>query len=146
MKAKFRIIKRTKYVGLEAINFVIKPLQTSLVSLLVIRLFNVDLWGDFVIFLVSIELFNTIINWGQKPFLLREFSLKPNEINKLWSKTVYARIPLLLISLLIMALTPLFKWYSFIMPIYKALKKPAPNISVPKVPNKCIGRLPKRSK
>ena len=111
MKANAKTIKLSKYVGLEAINFVLRPLQTSLISLLVIRLFNVDLWGEFVIFLVSIELFTTVLNWGQKPFLLREFALKPNEISKYWSRAVYARIPLLLLSLLLLFIIPMFRVY-----------------------------------
>lgn len=111
MKANSRTIKRTKYVGFEAINFVLRPLHTSLISLLVIRLFSVDLWGEFVLFLVSIELFTTVLNWGQKPFLLREFSLKPNEISKYWSRAVYSRIPLLLLSLLTLGVVPMLQAY-----------------------------------
>ncbi|MGB0886684.1 MAG: polysaccharide biosynthesis C-terminal domain-containing protein [Vicingaceae bacterium] len=111
MKPNQKTIKRSKYIGLEAINFVLRPLHTSLVSLLIVRLFNVDLWGEFVFFLISAELVNTVLNWGQKPFLLREFSLKPNKINEYWSQAIYARIPLLFLAFILLSVTPVFRSY-----------------------------------
>ncbi len=98
-------------MGLEGINFVLKPLHTSLISLLIIRLFSVDLWGQFVVLLVAVELLTSLLNWGQKPFLLREFALHPRKIGSSWSTSIYARMPFLLLVFFLLAVIPQFQPY-----------------------------------
>lgn len=111
MKKTKKAIKRGGFVGLEGLNFVLKPLHSSLISLLIIRLFSVDLWGQFVVFLVAVELMVSLLNWGQKPFLLREFSLRPNKIGLSWSTAIIARIPILGVIFLLLVIIPNFQAY-----------------------------------
>ncbi len=113
MKKHSRIIKRSKFVGLETTNFVLRPIHTSLVSLIIIRLFDVELWGSFVIFLVGVELLTNLFNWGQKPYLLREFSLSPNTIGQQWSRATFARLPMLFLIVIFLWVVPSFQAYFF---------------------------------
>lgn len=115
MKKHSKTIQRSKFVGLETINFLLRPIHTSLVSLLIIRLFDAELWGSFVVFLVGIELLTNLTSWGQKPFLLREFSLSPNTIGEQWSKAALARLPLLIVVAISLWLIPSFQ--IFILPL-----------------------------
>ncbi|MBL4710029.1 MAG: polysaccharide biosynthesis C-terminal domain-containing protein [Flavobacteriales bacterium] len=137
MKTRKKAIRRSKYVGLETISFLLRPIHTSLVSLLIIRLFDVDLWGSFVVLLVGVELLTSLFNWGQKPFLLREFSLSPNTIGEQWSRASYARLPFLILIVILLMLIPVFqvhffplllwvffKWFSFLFePIIQFYRK-----------------------
>lgn len=104
-----KTIKRSKFIGLEGLNFIIKPLHTSLISLVVIRFFDLKVWGGFVIFLVGIDLLSSFLNWGQKPYLLRSFSLSPAKMNVQLGKALIARIPLLFISLLLIFILQVFR-------------------------------------
>lgn len=113
MKKRSKTIERSRFVGLETVNFLLRPIHTSLVSLLIIRFFDVELWGSFVLFLVGVELLTNLFNWGQKPFLLRGFSLSPNTIGQQWSKATYARLPMLLIVAIALLVIPSFQAYFF---------------------------------
>lgn len=137
MSLDLKMWKRSKLIGLEGISFILKPIHTSFVSLLIIKLYDVRLWGSFVVFLVGIELITTLLNWGQKPFLLREFSLQPNSIGEQWSRASYSRIPLLIFAVLVLAVIPsfreyfipllfwtIFRWFSFLFePIIQYYRK-----------------------
>ncbi|MEQ8625206.1 MAG: polysaccharide biosynthesis C-terminal domain-containing protein [Vicingaceae bacterium] len=116
------MINRSKLIGLEGINFVLKPLHTSLVSLAVVRFFNLELWGALVAYLVVVELASNLLNWGQKPYLIRSFSLSPNSINKNWYEVIYSRFPLLFLVGITFFLLPEFRNYSAYLIIWVACK------------------------
>lgn len=122
MKPSSKTIKRTKFIGLEALNFAVRPIHTSLVSLLVIRLIDVALWGNFVFYLLSIELIAMILNWGQRAYLMREFSLQPQHIAHLLSVTLLARIPLFIGSILLIALVPDYRIYFLSLLVWLTFK------------------------
>lgn len=102
---------RSKFIALEAINFGLKPLFTSLVSLFIIRWFNVELWGSFVVYLVAVQLFVTFLSWGQKPYLTKMFAAEPAKIGLTWGRVFIARVPLLIVSICFIALIPEFQAY-----------------------------------
>ena len=94
--------KRIGFISLEAINHFLKPAFTSLMSLIVIRWTGDEIWGLFVPFLIGIELLLTVLNWGQKPYLIRAFSLRSDTIGYSWFVALWSRsillIPLFLVS------------------------------------------------
>ena len=101
MRDSRKILYRSKLISLEAVNFVLKPLHISVVSIIIIRQYNSELWGEFILFLLGIEMLLTFVNWGQKPFLIREFSRVPSLIGISWSKAFFSRIILLMFSLVL---------------------------------------------
>lgn len=94
--------KRIGYITLEAINHFLKPAFTSLLSLIVIRFSGEEVWGLFVPLLISIELLMTFLNWGQKPYLLRAFSLESAGISNAWYTALIARTILVIPAVLIL--------------------------------------------
>jgi len=122
LKTSAKNIKRSKFIGLETISFILRPIHTSLISLLIIRLFDIDLWGKFVVFLVGVELLTTLLNWGQKPFLIRAFSLKPSDIGDCWGKTTYSRISILILIVFLLWLIPVFQPYFFPLLLWTSFK------------------------
>ena len=104
-----KTVNRSKLISLEALVFLLRPLHTSLFSLIIVRLFSPELWGRFVFFLIIVELINTVINWGQKPFLMKAFSLSPSNISLSWVKAIFTRIFLMFLAFLVLALFPYFR-------------------------------------
>lgn len=100
MKA-FQKFKRSIWIGLEGLNLFIKPVLGILISLIVIRDSGAELWGKAVLVLIVVEFSSSIVNWGIKPFLLREFSLHPKDISENWILSFISRTFLLIIVLLV---------------------------------------------
>jgi O-antigen/teichoic acid export membrane protein len=96
-----RLRRRAFSVATNAINALLLPLLSPLVSLLVIRLASAELWGSFVQFLLLIQLAAHVLVWGNKEYLLREFSRQPARIRPLWQSNLLTR------ALLIAGLAPL---------------------------------------
>lgn len=106
-----KTIKRVKFIGLEGLNFAIRPIHTSLISLFVFRFVDIELWGQFVFYLLAIEMITMLLNWGQRAYLMREFSLQPQSIGNLLSTTLFARLPLFIGVTLVLLLWPDFRIY-----------------------------------
>ena len=68
-----------------------------LVALLVIRLSSVDLWGSVVTVIIIMDLAFAVINWGNRPYLIREFGLTPHQASARWRESVVYRIGLVLL-------------------------------------------------
>ncbi|MGB0403675.1 MAG: hypothetical protein ACPGEG_06210 [Salibacteraceae bacterium] len=106
MKAKGKNKKRLGFITLETINHFSKAAFTSLISLVVIRNTGEEVWGSFVPFLIGVELALTLLNWGQKPYLLRSFSLESFSISKSWSISFWSRLILFLPILVLLGFMP----------------------------------------
>lgn len=100
----------------------LKPIHNSIISLLIIRFYDSHLWGSFVVFLVAIELFSTFVNWGQKPFLLRAFSVRPGFMGEQWLATAYSRVFFLVLVLVVLFLVPSLKIYFLPLSLWFILK------------------------
>jgi O-antigen/teichoic acid export membrane protein len=66
----------------------------------------VELWGEFVYFMIIITLTDFVIAWGQRDYLLREFSRNPAGISIQWQRSLLNRLPLVILSLLFFFLLP----------------------------------------
>ncbi len=73
-------------------------------SIIIVRMFSTDLWGSFTQSMLIITLFNLITGWGNKDFLIRQFSKNP-KITYYWQTSFISRtiifVPLIPILLVI---------------------------------------------
>ncbi len=72
-----------------------------LISFIVINQYSADWWGKLNALQVFWVLAVAGMAWGNKEFLLREFSKTPSGIGSLWKGMLLARLPLLLLSVLL---------------------------------------------
>lgn len=93
MWAKLR--RRGWTVASYAASGLLTPLLNPLVSLLVVRVASIELWGSFVSLLVVAQLGAHVVGWGNRDHLLREFSLTPNRLTILWQSSLLTRLVLL---------------------------------------------------
>lgn len=87
-----------------SLNTLILPLLNVAVSALVVRLTSLELWGELVGLLIIVQLGAHLIGWGNKEYLLREFSLRPAEIAHRWQSSLVTRLALLVLLCGILAL------------------------------------------
>ena len=87
--------RRLSLVIANGANTLLLPVLNILVSLLVIRFASVDLWGKFVYILIIVNLTNHILMWGNKDYLLKEFSKLPGDIIGKWQSCLKSRSILL---------------------------------------------------
>lgn len=117
----FKYKKRLSLIIANAANTLLLPLLNISISLFVIRFTSMDLWGNFVYILIIINLANHILIWGNKDYLLKEFSKAPGRISEKWVSCLKTRlvlivffIPVLFIfDLPIVTKTLIFLWVLF---------------------------------
>lgn len=61
---------------------------------MVIHYSSKEVWGSFVSILLFTLFALQIINWGNKEYLLREFSINPRKINQNFSENMVTRLPM----------------------------------------------------
>jgi O-antigen/teichoic acid export membrane protein/SAM-dependent methyltransferase len=91
--ARFR--RRALAVATFSLNNLLLPFLTPIASLLVVRLASVELWGEFVGVMVVVQLGTHVVAWGNKDYLLREFSRNPAAIAHTWQTSLVTRLALL---------------------------------------------------
>lgn len=57
------------------------PVSNIAVSILVVRWFSVELWGEYVEHLLVVSLVLTVVHWGSKDYLAKQFSKTPKDIS-----------------------------------------------------------------
>ena len=87
-----KLRKRALIVAANSANSLLLPLLSPLFSFLVIRLASVSLWGDFVKVLVVAQLAAHVAGWGNKDYLLREFSRSPAQVAGAWQSSLFTRL------------------------------------------------------
>ncbi len=88
--------KRLKLIFLNVINNLASQFSTLFISLLVVRLISIGIWGDYSKIILLITLLGQIPAWGSRDYLVREFSRAPGSINPVWMKSIVSRSVLLL--------------------------------------------------
>lgn len=102
-----RFRRRAILIAANLANGLLLPLLNPIVSLLVVRLASIDLWGEYVAVLISVQLAAHIMGWGNKDYLLREFSFTPTRLGETWRGSLFTRSLLLLpFGLLLIWLDP----------------------------------------
>tara|TARA_R110002126_G_scaffold157104_1_gene304594 strand:+ start:21048 stop:22184 length:1137 start_codon:yes stop_codon:yes gene_type:complete len=82
------------------------PIFSFTLSILGIRFFGKQNWGEFIFVLTIINFFAFLGNFGNKDFLLRKYSNNPSNIVTYFSSSFSSRIFLLLASLSLFFLVP----------------------------------------
>ena len=85
-------IKRIKIILQNSISNLITPIISVLFSYIVIRNYSTELWGGFVFYLIIVNLSAHILSWGNKEYLLREFSRNASDRAEEWVKSFTSRI------------------------------------------------------
>jgi O-antigen/teichoic acid export membrane protein len=80
------------------------PIFSIAISFFAIRLTSVELWGEFVSVMIIVQFVAHLASWGNKDYLLREFSRFPGRIAENWQISLLTRLVLLCGLCLIMVL------------------------------------------
>ncbi len=88
--------RRLILVAANIANGLLLPLLNPLVAIVVVRLASIELWGEYVALLIGVQLAAHIIGWGNKDYLLRQFSFSPAHLGGLWRSSLITRSLLLL--------------------------------------------------
>jgi len=70
---------------------------TVIISYLVIKWSSVNMWGEFMTLAAIITLGTHFVKWGNKTYLLKEFSANPSGIKETWNAVFMARVPIFFI-------------------------------------------------
>ncbi len=89
MKNKF--LKRLSFIGLNTISNLIVSATGMIISLIIIRLFSNELWGEAVYIFLWVNIAAHFASWGSRDFLLRAFSAAPSKSAKTWASVFTAR-------------------------------------------------------
>jgi len=75
-----------------SVSNLITPGISILFSYFIIRQYNTELWGGFVYYLIIVNLAAHILGWGNKEYLLREFSMDASCKSAKWTESFVTRI------------------------------------------------------
>jgi len=87
-----KLWRRLSTVAQNSAYSLLVPALNIVVSSLVIRLNSSALWGGFVEMMVVLHLLTHIAGWGNKEYLLREFSRHPTQIREAWQNSLVSRL------------------------------------------------------
>lgn len=87
-----------------AVNLFLPSMANMLLSAVVIYKTDSKLWGQIVIYQIFFYLVTAFINWGNKEYLLLNFSKNPSQITMLWQQSFVSRFWFLLLPSLVFTL------------------------------------------
>lgn len=90
-----KIRRRLSLVTANSAHNLLLPILNIFISLLVIRFASNKLWGEFVYILILVNFASHILQWGNRDYLLRQFSFNPASMATLWQTSLLSRLPLL---------------------------------------------------
>jgi len=102
MSRYHKIVERIKPVFGNTLSLVLPSVTNLLLSLLVIRLYNAEWWGKIVEMQIIYYLATNFTAWGNKEYLLREFSKTPAKIKSIWSSSFNSRLLYILLPVYIL--------------------------------------------
>lgn len=91
---KKKQINRIGFISSNALRQILVSAFSMVIPFLVIHYSSKEVWGSFVSILLFTLFALQIINWGNKEYLLREFSKYPSKINQNFSENMITRLPL----------------------------------------------------
>ena len=93
-----KINKHIITIGFNGIRTFMPAITLFLISFLLINRFSLELWGNFVAYLLVVNLTAHIINWGNKEYLIRAFSEYPSKISSAFYTHLFSRGLILILS------------------------------------------------
>jgi O-antigen/teichoic acid export membrane protein len=100
-RAKIR--RRLYLIAANSAQNLLLPILNIFISLLVIRFASNTLWGEFVYILILVNFATHILQWGNRDYLLREFSFNPAGMATAWQTGLLSRLPLLILFISVVA-------------------------------------------
>lgn len=97
MKLNLSVLRKIKAIGLNTVRQVLTSVFSITIPFIVISYSKKEVWGEFVTYLLFVLIISQLINFGNKEYLLRTFSKKPNKIINTFSSVFFTRLPLTLI-------------------------------------------------
>lgn len=98
-------MKRALTAGLNSVRFLLVSFTQFVLAMWLIELNDLDFWGEVVHVLLYVQIAAMAIAWGNREYTLREMSLDPAKYSNIWSTAFAARLPLLLVALVVLALS-----------------------------------------
>ncbi len=98
--------KLSRILGYSIRNLSI-PLSNIVISLLVIRFTSTQFWGEFVYYLIVVNLAAHIMAWGNVGYLFREFSRTPAQMVEKWQTNLFSRSAFLVLFGVIILFLPI---------------------------------------
>jgi len=84
--------KRISVIIQNSVSNLVTPAISILFSYYIIRKYNAELWGGFVYYLIIVNFAAHILGWGNKEYLLREFSRDASRKSAKWIESFVSRI------------------------------------------------------
>jgi len=101
LSLKRKDIKRSSWIFFSALNNFSPSFFNLLLATILIKKTSFDLWGHYVSFSLFTSLSFFILGFGNKDYLLREFSRAPSDLTKAWQSNFIQRLVFaILLSLL----------------------------------------------
>jgi O-antigen/teichoic acid export membrane protein len=82
------------------------PASTLATSFIIIRRYNADIWGGFVIYSLAATLILTIAAFGSSEYLQKKFAVKPKHIPSIWLGNVLLRLAVLSLFIILLFAVP----------------------------------------
>lgn len=98
---KNKSLKRLGLITNNTLRQILISVFSMVIPFLVIHFSSKEIWGSFVSVFLYCLLVLQIINWGNKEYLLREFSKNPKEISIYLSENMATRFPLVVLFFVI---------------------------------------------
>lgn len=114
----YKLRKRLSVISLNTVYNLSTSVFSAVISLLVIRLCSPQLWGAAVEILLWIGIAAHLLYWGNRDFLLREFSLEPMNLHFHWQRNMHARIWLFFAAFLIPLVLPIDFKLKLMLPLF----------------------------
>jgi len=96
---KITYLRRIQTAILSNIYSLVLPVFNILFSIFIIKRFSAEMWGEFVQFYIIVNLLSHFTAWGNRDFLLKEFSAQPGKIALYWQTSLASRFNLVWLSL-----------------------------------------------
>ncbi|WP_411767160.1 lipopolysaccharide biosynthesis protein [Winogradskyella sp. A3E31] len=111
----YKLLNRAKTVSLYGLGQAIPMVAQLIISLLIIKKYSTALWGEYVTLLLWVNFIIIFSYFGNKSYLLKEFSEQPGKIYTTWLSNFCTRFLVLLFIGLLVFFIPLF--HPFLIPI-----------------------------
>lgn len=94
-----KTLERIKLVLINILKQMLGQILTLVLSVFIFKYYSKELWGEFAAYFVYINILTVIISWGNKEFLIREFSKTPNKIIENFYLAFNSRLLLLALAI-----------------------------------------------
>ncbi len=108
-----KTLNRIQLVLVNILKQVLSQLLTLILSAIIFKLYSKELWGDFSTYFLYINIITVVISWGNKEFLIREFSKSPSKIVENFYLLFNTRLILLVFAIVATLFVFPVKWFGF---------------------------------